>query len=463
MAYVFQGRYRLANMVMDATPHWFVHLDAHRDILHTPDSLVDTTIVTGAVPPYRWVTTRMVAVPGSGANIELPVDVFWRLAQPLYLQAHNERLVVHRGRLLLADVVRRLSTDRTPLFGSMGDPVRIVRSGVPLAVVPLIPSPAARRPGARTTRVYVPPETHETIPGRIAPASFAPIDLALAVAEPPPYRWTTGFVSETYRFLGIIDHQLVHYVRAGSRHVDVYASWARPPRCAGRGLALGLIVLDSTLHEQHRDLRTDLAEDRRDGFNSVVRAGFSRVVAPGTYLYSLELLDPGCRQAARTRYWIRVPPAEGAFISDLMLTDELFPNDTGRVAQRVVNQPGVTMSASSAVRPGGTVRFYWEVYGVAADTAEQDRLAVTLEVVDMRRQRVSVSELGAVAEEIRRTRGTLAITHAQSVPPGAGPLGSGIAVALPPGMRGLHVARVTVRDVRTGRAATAERAFYARE
>jgi hypothetical protein len=103
------------------------------------------------------------------------------------------------------------------------------------------------------------------------------------------------------------------------------------------------------------------------------------------------------------------------------------------------------------------------VYGVTADTAEHDRLAVTLEVVDMRRQRVSVSELGAVAEEIRRTRGTLAIAYAQSVPPGAGPLGSGIAVALPPGMRGLHVARVTVRDVGTGRAATAERAFHVRE
>jgi hypothetical protein len=461
MVSVFQTRYASAHQLMDAQPHWFTHLDASRDLLQVPDSLLDSTVVRSAVPPYNWVSTRLIAVPGSGANIELSVDVFWRLAQPLYLQVYNERLVVHRGRLLMADVVRRLSSGRTPLFGSTGDPARIVRSGVPLAVVPLS-GPAARRPDARTTRVYVPRQTHETLPGPIESGSFAPIDLALAVAAPPPYRWMTGFVSETYEFLGMVDHQLVHYVRDGSRYVDVYASWIRPPECARRsGLLLGLIRLDSTAREQHRDVRRDPTEYRREAFNSIVRAGFSRVEAAGTYLYSVEVLDPGCRRAARTRYWIRVPPADDAFLSDLMLTDELFQG-TDRAAQRVVGRPGVAMSASSSVRPGGTVRLYWEAYGVTADTAERNRLSVTFEVVDTRRRRVAISDPAAVAEENRQTRGALALTYAQSVPSGAGPLGSGIEVALPAGARGLHVARVTVRDVRTGRAATAERAFYVR-
>jgi len=87
---------------------------------------------------------------------------------------------------------------------------------------------------------------------------------------------------------------------------------------------------------------------------------------------------------------------------------------------------------------------------------------VTFAVVDTKRQRVPVSELAALADRTRRTRGTLELTYNLSVPPGDDPLGCGIAFAMPPNAPGLYVARVTVTDTRTGKAAAAERAFAVR-
>lgn len=450
MTHVFQGRHGLASQVIDARPAWFAPLAAQRDLLDAPDSVlrVDTTWQIGRT----FITSRLVAAPQPSSMVQ-PADVFWRLAWPLYLQPHNERFVVHCGRLLLADVVRRLTVNGEPLFAPVGDPVRIVRSGVPLAVVQLVRSPRSMISGRMTTtRVYVSPAMHETAPGQGAlSVPWAPIDLALAAADRPRYSAATGFVSEDFRRLSMIDYQLVHYIRAGHRRFDVYTSWTPPALCTTPRPLLGLVWLDSMLQEQHRDIRIDLAAHSRTQFSTTLEAG--------THLYSLELLDRGCHVAGRSRYWIKVPPSEGAFISDLMLADRLFTGDTNRVAWRVVGDPIATMSASRWVRAGAPVRLYWEVYGVTTTAAEADRLAVTFAVVDTKRQRVPVSELAALADQTRRTRGALELTYNLSVPPGTDPLGCGIAFDMPADARGLYVARVSVTDPRTGKAATAERAF----
>jgi hypothetical protein len=307
--------------------------------------------------------------------------------------------------------------------------------------------------------VYVPLETHETIPGPEALSfPWAPIDLALAAMGRARYSLpNTGFVSEDYRAFGTVGHQLVHYVRAGRRHIDVHTSWSPPSLfdlCTQPRPLLGLIRLDSALQEQHRDVRIDLLDHPR--------ARFGAILEPGTYLYSLELLDRGCRRAGRSRYWIKVPPAEGAFISDLMLADTLFPADTSRAVFRVAAEPIATMSGSLWVRAGTPVRLYWEVYGVTASAAEANRLAVTFAVVDTKRQRVQVTELAALADRTRRTSGALELKYHLTAPPGDDPLGCGIVFEIPADARGLYVARVTVADTRTGNAAAAERAFMVR-
>jgi hypothetical protein len=456
MINVFQGRHALAGRVMDGTPAWFTPLDEQRDLLDVPDSVlrVDTAWVGMTVFTSRWVP-----VPGPSAVTVLPPDVYWRLAWPLYLQPSNERLVVHRGRLLLADAVRRLAVNGDPLFAPVGDPDRIVRTGVPLAVVPLIPW-GSSSDRATSTRVYVPLTTRETTPGpETLSLPWAPIDLALAATDRVHSGLpNTGFVSEEYRTLGAVGHQLVHYVRAGRRHVDVHTAWTPPGLfdfCTRPRAVLGLIRLDSTLQEQHRDVRTDLREHSQ-------RVRFGATLDAGTYFYSLELLDSGCRRAGRSRYWIKVPPADGAFLSDLMLADTLFPMDTSRVAVRVAGGPAATMSTSSGVRAGTPVRLYWEVYGITVSAADAHRMAVTVAVVDTKRQRVPVNELAALADQARRTPGALELKYDLTVPPGDDPLGCGIVIEMPTNAQGLYVARVTVTDTRTGRAAAAERAFVVR-
>ena len=72
---------------------------------------------------------------------------------------------------------------------------------------------------------------------------------------------------------------------------------------------------------------------------------------------------------------------------------------------------------------------------------------------------VPFSRLSEIAEA-ERARGTLDIGYRLSVPPGDAPLTVGLAVGIPAGTRGVHVARVTVTDTATGRTGVAERAFF---
>jgi hypothetical protein len=445
MRYAFAGRNGLASRVMDATPGWFVALDSVREPLDVPDSVGAITL------NVERHLSRIEPLPE--ALVKMPVDVFWRAARPLYLQPYNERLVVHRARVLLADAVQRLSMTDTPLLAPFGDPAIIVRTGVPLGIATVGWPVRATKSAPRTVPivVYVPGAIHETLVRQGAVSPWVAIDLALA-SHPTVGRSVTGFVSEDYEVLGVPDHQLVHYVRDGRRHVDIYARWSPTLACSQARPLLGLFRFDTEFTEQARAVESDLTEHPSKRFTSVLD--------PGTYVFSLEFLDPGCRRAERARYWLRIPPAREVFLSDLMLADELFPGAMQHVTERVEDRQPVSVRPSLTVRAGGTARFYWETYGVIATAVEPDRLQVKFEVVDTQHQRVAISALQEVEGEARATPGTLDVTYTLVVPPGESGLACGIAVAVPADRRGLYVARVTVTDRKTNRTATAERAFY---
>jgi hypothetical protein len=180
---------------------------------------------------------------------------------------------------------------------------------------------------------------------------------------------------------------------------------------------------------------------------------------PATYVYSVELLDRGCRRAERARYVLAVRPAEGTLLSDVVLADELHYGDMHRGADRIRGRAPVTVRPSLKVEAGSTARFYWEIYGVDADSTHAGRLLVEFEVVTVREQPVALRELGRVVEDAEHARGTLDLSYHVNVPPGHGPLSVGLAVGLPDGSRGVHVARLTVTDTVTGRSETAQRAF----
>jgi hypothetical protein len=438
MVRVFRGRHALAWPIMEAHPGWFASLDSLRDHLDPPPGR------RAGGRPSRYAPSR----PPPEGDGRLAVDQLWTAAWPLYLVPYNERLVVHRARLLLADVVWRLAVGESRgLFYPVGDPDRIVAVGVPLGLAVAGPR--------RATLAYYPSGTHETAPqttpGRAGPP--LPLDLALVATGSRGSR-VTGFASEHYDTFRPLDHQVVQYVRAGRRHVDVHTSWVPDPMCAEPRPLVGLFLLDGGL----RELRRTTVPDPQPGRRLQMRL----TLHPAVYVYSLEVYDPGCRRAQRARYVLTVPPVEGTMLSDLMLADELHYGDAYRGADRVRERQPATIRPALEFAAGGTARFYWEVYGVTADTLTAGRLRIEFAVLNVRQERVPVRELGRVAREAEAAKPTLDLSYLATVPPGDGPLSSGLAVGLPPDTRGVHVARLTVTDTETGRTAQAQRAFFVR-
>ena len=436
MAQALRGRHHAAWAVMEALARWFGPLDSLRDPLDPPARR------TRPSRPYQYVPSHP-AVAGDG---RIPVDLLWKAAWPLYLLPYNERLVVHRARLLLADVVWRLAgEDSRGLFSPVGDVERIVAVGVPLGVA--IAGPR------RAILAFYPSGTHETAPQTSGGRPTLPLDLAIVATGSRGTRFT-GFASEHYDTFGPLDHQVVQYVRDGRRHVDLYTVWAGEAVCVAPRPLLGLFLLDDRLRELRRQTVTELHAHRLVQLRLTLH--------PARYVYSLEVFDPGCRRAQRARYVLAVPPADGAMLSDLMLADELHYGDDYHGADRLRDRQPATMRPALDFEAGGTARFYWEIYGIASDTLTAARLRVEFEVVNVREERVAVRDLARVARDAAEAKPTLDVAYPLNVPPGDGPLTSGLAVGLPAEARGIHVARVTVTDTVTGRSARAQRAFFVR-
>jgi len=301
--------------------------------------------------------------------------------------------------------------------------------------------------------VFVSPATHETIVRGGAQGEWAPLDLYVA-AGADDSRYATGFTSEDYDVLLPRDHQLVTYLRDGQRWADVYTAWHARATCETPGPVLGFFLMDESQHVQRKVIESDLPEHPRKRFHLAL--------APGTYVYSLEVLDRGCREAERARYVIRIPGRDGGLLSDLALADELHYGDARRAADRLRDVQPVTVSPSLVVPAGGVARFYWEMYGVEADSTETGRLTIVFEVVNVRQGRVPIHDMRAAADRAARTAGTLDLAYTITVPPGSAPLVSSLSVGIPDDARGTYVARLQVTDTVTGRTATAQRAFFVR-
>lgn len=412
IAFEFGGQRARAAREMAAHPEWYAALDADR-----------------------------AALGGS----RLTPALFWRLAWPLYLEPYNARLVAHRARLLLADVLQHGVADTIGVFAFYGDRAALVQRGVPLGLG-IVRSGAERTGGRQVVVSYLPPSTHETVVRMnlgVAPAS---LDLALAARDDIALRTYSGYVAEDYDRLTPFEHQVMQYVRDGHRMVDVHAERPTPLLCQHPDPQVGFFLLDSRL-QVLREV-ADTAPRRR-------RYRFRMVLAPGAYVYSLELLDKPCRLAGRARYVLTVPPVASAGLSDLVLAENVFLEEPARVKgdPPVVVRPGLRVSA-------GSVSFYWEVYGLDAPATEPGRLDVHFEVLNVAQDRVGLRQLTQLELEARRRKPLLDLRYATAVPAGSGPVGIGLSVTVPPEARGVYLARVTVRDRKTGRQDTAERALF---
>jgi hypothetical protein len=413
MAFAFGGRRDRAAQEMAEHPEWYAGLDAD-----------------------------LAALGGS----RLTPALFWRLAWPLYIESYNERHVVHRARLLLADVLQHGVADAGGVFALYSDRAGLIQRGVPLGLAVVRPG----TPGTGTPQVvvsYLSPMMHETVVRTNLGAAPASLDLALAARNDVALRTFSGYVAEDYDRLTPFEHQVVQYVRNGHRMVDIHAERPEAPLCTNPDPKVGFFLLDRRL-EMLREV-TDSAPRRR-------RYNFSMVLAPGTYIYSLELLDRPCHLAARARYVLVVPPADSTVLSDLVLAENVFIKEPARVR----GGPPVVVHPGLRVTPEAPVHFYWELYGLAVAAAEPDRLEVRFEVVNVSSGRVGTRQLGRLEQAARQTKPLLDIRYRAPVPAGSGPVGMALSVTLPEESRGVYLARLTVRDRRTGRAATAQRALY---
>lgn len=412
IAFEFGGQRACAAREMAAHPEWYAALDADR-----------------------------AALGGS----RLTPALFWRLAWPLYLESYNARQVAHRARLLLADVLQHGVADTVGVFAFYDDRAALVQRGVPLGLG--LVRPGARGTGGRQVVVsYLSSATHETVVRMTLGAAPASLDLALAARDDIALRTYSGYVAEDYDRLIPFEHQVVQYVRGGHRIVDVHAERPTSLLCQHPDPQVGFFLLDSRL-QVLREV-ADTAPRRR-------RYRFRMVLAPGAYVYSLELLDKPCRLAARARYVLSVPKVDSTGLSDLVLAENVLLEEPARVKgdPPVVVRPGLRV-------PAGSVSFYWEVYGLVAQAAEPGRLDVHFEVLNIAQDRVGLRQLTQLELEARRRKPLLDLTYATAVPAGSGPIGIGLSVTVPPEARGVYLARVTVRDRKTGWQETAERALF---
>jgi hypothetical protein len=442
--YEFDGHRRLAAKAMEAAPERFAALDRSVDLLLADSTIGFRTLYNVGGREFSEYERVPVA---SGP----PPAWFWQVAWPLYLQPDNERLIAHRSRLILADMAQHFGVGEVPsLFDAWGEPGMLVRIGVPLALA----CPASQTGKQFPPVVYVAPGTHETLIRPSRGMQGVPLDFALAARGDLNPRAVSGFAAEDYDTFRPLDHQVVDYVRAGRHQVELYTRWDPSALCRSPRPRLGFFLLDSTLRRMAQPIEMDPRDPPR-------LKRFHLEPAPGSYVYSLELLDVSCRVAERARYVLTVPPVEAKPASDLMLVDELYFGDD-RWVRRIPGRPPVTPRPSLTIQAAGVARFYWEVYGIAADSMETGRLRITFEVVNVHHQRVPVREIGRVAAAARRRAGTLDLRYDLTAPPGTEPLGFGLAVGIPEGTQGLHVARVRVTDTKTKRTVNAERAFFVR-
>lgn len=369
--------------------------------------------------------------------------LLWRTAWPLYLKPFNERLVVHRARRLLGDLVVRIADSDSGGFAVFADRRTIIADGLPEAVVTLSPSATAFRI-VRVVR-YLDPRLHETI---LPITNGAAIRLDMGLAASVEGRSPSGFVAEAYDRMERLPHQVVEVFRDGRPHVQIFEYFPVNDRpCRNPDPRAGFFLLDD-----HLGMLTNSVDSTHEGTSRAL----DLPLAPRDYVYSLEMLDANCRLAERARYVLAVKPDTGQLLSDLALADPLGPRATTRVSA----SGAVPALPTLTIRAGRPVALYWEVYGVQAGGPESGRLAVSLSVVDTRHHRVLVRWLDAVAQAGKRDHAAIDVAYRATVPPGSGPLGMRMAIGLSPDASGVYVARVSVTDRKTGRHGEAERWFF---
>lgn len=304
-------------------------------------------------------------------------DVLWRLSDPLYLTSGNEARAEHLSRhvwsrlLSVAPIVRRMHR-----WGNDLEQLTI-RYGVPTDRAIFRNWSMAMMTEDIMVEYYDPeqlayiPESLRTegFPGTPAPGSPWPLENERA---------RSGFAPATIRRLLPLDHQLSRFPGEGSIILRLDGLVALDSVAAGSdSVHTGLFLLDGEYRPGVQLLET-INPDR-----DTVAVSFETGVVAGTYVYSLEVLEPETRLAARARYSVELapPPAGGPALSDPIVARpfrslEGFPEDRRddrlRPHARLIFSPGDTIGLFAEAHrlvagAGGVTRFRVELGLRSAD------------------------------------------------------------------------------------------------
>jgi hypothetical protein len=292
---------------------------------------------------------------------------FWTMADPLFMTPGNETRAEHFARHVWSRALAR-----APVVAGMlrwGDDLDqlTVRYGVPIA--------RTRTPGTMTSDGSI---VEHFDPDQLA---WTPTDLFLRGPPPIPLpgrpweldrkRSRFGYAPGSVRRLGALDHQVTRFPVDDGVLLRVDAAFAMDSAARGASrVETALFVLDGRLLHESAELATALVN--RD----TARFWFETRLPNGNHLYSVEVIEPGSRLAARARYLVERDTAAGLRVSDPLLSQPWGTSDipTDR------HHPSLRPRSSLVLAPGDTVGLYAEITGLSPDT--EFRVQLSLEHAD---------------------------------------------------------------------------------
>lgn len=362
----------------------------------------------------------------------------WRLADPLYLTAGNESLIEHFTRRVYAGMLAAAPSTEGRGFGAPETELTM-RFGVPVAITMAF-SPQGRRhihhshPNQLT---YIPPAqiTKGSLP-RFEPGGAWPYDTV---------RQFSGYAPRTIRMMNVLEHQLTRFPGENVVRVDYVLPTDSVVQYPTR-FEVGLFMLDSAFA---------IVGEVREVLDVDAAGKTQTITAPlpaGAVAYSLEVLEPASRLAARARYAI-APPGARLVLSDLAI---LSGHADAPPASKASSdfQP----FASLVLRRGTPIGLYAEASGLRAGNDNQVNYRVDLEVLEQDRPGIfsrTVRRLGqALGVSQDETSPRITWTQQQSA-------AAVTAISLKLGALeldpGLKLFRLTVTDVSSGQRTVIER------
>lgn len=299
-------------------------------------------------------------------------EALWRLADPLYLTAGNERYAEHLARHVWARLLA--GAPRVSRMYRWGNDLEqlTVRYGVPSSRERLLNDGFGLQQHESMIEYYDPDQL-AYLPEALRTAGMPP-------TPPPGSRWylegeraRSGYRPLTIRRLLPLEHQVSRFPAGGATVLRIDASIALDSMARGAESArTGLFLLDGVYRpvtEWHGRARIE-----RD----TATFNFETVQPAGRYVYSVELFEDSTLFAGRARYSVELPYSRP---DSLALSDPVVAVPFGTAPlPRSRHDPGLRPRSSLILAAGDTIGLYAEAHSLHSGEDDLSHFKVELRV-----------------------------------------------------------------------------------